>query len=103
MSSWYGYLSHHIQSTVRNSVVGIKSKSTMTTRLQLSLSAKGLKNLSGIMQKSDPFAVVTVRGDNPDNRPEVVGRTDVYVARPPCCAVPYCMSSLVLPSTEKKK
>ena len=51
----------------------------MTTRLQLSLSAKGLKNLSGFMEKSDPFAVVTVRGDNPDNRPEVVGRTDVYV------------------------
>jgi hypothetical protein len=52
-------------------------KATMTTRLQLSLSAKGLKNLSGILQKSDPFAVVTVRGDNPDNNPEVVGRTDV--------------------------
>ena len=27
--------------------------------------------------KSDPFAVVTVRGDSPENRPEVVGRTDV--------------------------
>ena len=49
----------------------------MTSRLQLSLSAHGLKNLSGIMQISDPFAVVTVRGDSPDNKPEVVGRTDV--------------------------
>lgn len=49
----------------------------MAARLQLSLSGKGLKNLSGYMSKSDPFAVVTVRGDNPDNRPEVVGRTDV--------------------------
>lgn len=49
----------------------------MATRLQLSLSAKSLKNLSGLMQKSDPFAVVTVRGDNPDNKPEVVGRTEV--------------------------
>lgn len=49
----------------------------MSTRLQLSLSAKNLKNLSGFTGKSDPFAVVTVRGDNPDNRPEVVGRTDV--------------------------
>lgn len=49
----------------------------MTTKLQLSLSAQNLKNLAGIMQKSDPFAVVTVRGDNPDNKPEVVGRTDV--------------------------
>lgn len=49
----------------------------MAARLQLSLTAKSLKNLSGIMQKSDPFAVVTVRGDNPDNKPEVVGRTDV--------------------------
>ena len=49
----------------------------MATKLQLSLSAQNLKNLAGIMQKSDPFAVVTVRGDNPDNKPEVVGRTDV--------------------------
>jgi hypothetical protein len=49
----------------------------MTSRLQLSLSANTLKNLSGMMSKSDPFAVVTVRGDNPDNKPEVVGRTDV--------------------------
>jgi hypothetical protein len=49
----------------------------MATRLQLSLSAKGLKNLSGILAISDPFSVVTVRGDSPDNRPEVVGRTDV--------------------------
>lgn len=40
-----------------------------TSRLQLSLSAKDLKNLSGFMNMSDPFAVVTVRGDNPDNVP----------------------------------
>ncbi|KAG7337105.1 copine family protein [Nitzschia inconspicua] len=49
----------------------------MTSRLQVSLSAQNLRNLSGYLSKSDPFAVVTVRGDNPDNRPEVVGRTDV--------------------------
>ena len=47
------------------------------TRLQLSLNAKGLKNLSGILNKSDPFAVVTVRGDDKDNTPEIVGRTEV--------------------------
>jgi hypothetical protein len=28
---------------------------------------------------SDPFAVVTVRGDNSQNKPVVVGQTDVYV------------------------
>lgn len=49
----------------------------MATRLQLSLSAKSLKNLAGMLSLSDPFAVVTVRGDNPDNKPEVVGRTDM--------------------------
>ncbi len=49
----------------------------MTCRLQLSLTAKNLTNLSGLLGKSDPFAVVTVRGDNPDNRPVVVGQTDV--------------------------
>jgi hypothetical protein len=48
-----------------------------TTRLQLSLSGKDLKNLSGIFEMSDPFAVVTFRGSNKDNKPEIIGRTDV--------------------------
>lgn len=51
----------------------------MTTRLQLHLSAKELKNLGGLMGKSDPFAVVTSRGDNANNKPVIVGQTDVYV------------------------
>ncbi len=48
-----------------------------TARLQLSLSAKDLKNLSGFLDLSDPFAVVTLRGDHKDNKPEIVGRTEV--------------------------
>eukprot|EP00525_Craspedostauros_australis_P003815 CAMPEP_0198123684 /NCGR_PEP_ID=MMETSP1442-20131203/38121_1 /TAXON_ID= /ORGANISM="Craspedostauros australis, Strain CCMP3328" /LENGTH=50 /DNA_ID=CAMNT_0043782927 /DNA_START=536 /DNA_END=688 /DNA_ORIENTATION=- len=48
-----------------------------TAKLQLSLSARRLKNLSGMLAKSDPFAVVTFRGDDPENRPQIVGRTDV--------------------------
>lgn len=49
-----------------------------TIRLQIHLSAKKLKNLAGPFGgKSDPFAVVTVRGDNPNNKPVVVGQTDV--------------------------
>jgi hypothetical protein len=48
-------------------------------RLQLSLNAKGLKNLAGVFNKSDPFAVVTVRGDEVDNPPVIVGQTEVYV------------------------
>jgi hypothetical protein len=51
----------------------------MTSRLQLHLSAKDLKNLAGLRGKSDPFTVVTVRGDNPNNDPTVAGQTDVYV------------------------
>jgi hypothetical protein len=50
---------------------------TMTSRLQLHLSAKDLKNLSGLMGKSDPFAVVTLRGDAPNNNPSIIGQTDV--------------------------
>ena len=50
-----------------------------TIRMQLHLSAKALKNLGGLIGKSDPFAVVTVRGDDPNNKPVVVGQTDVYV------------------------
>lgn len=49
-----------------------------TIRLQLHLSAKDLKNIGGLLGgKSDPFAVVTVRGDNANNKPVVVGQTDV--------------------------
>jgi len=53
------------------------TSSTMTSRLQLSLSGKGLKNLSSFFDLSDPFAVVTLRGDNKDNKPEIIGRTEV--------------------------
>ena len=49
----------------------------MTTRLQVHLSAKDLKNISGLMGVSDPFAIVTVRGDDVNNAPRVVGQTDV--------------------------
>ena len=59
--------------------------SSTTTRLQLHLSAKNLKNLGGGRSlfggTSDPFAVVTVRGDNSQNKPVVVGQTDVYVSK----------------------
>jgi len=48
-----------------------------TSRLQLSLSAKSLKNLAGILNTSDPFAVITVRGDSQDNPPVIVGQTEV--------------------------
>ena len=49
----------------------------MTSRLQLHLSAKDLKNMAGLMGTSDPFAVVTVRGDDENNKPVVVGQTEV--------------------------
>jgi len=48
-----------------------------TSRLQLSLSAKSLKNLAGILNTSDPFAVITVRGDSQNNPPVIVGQTEV--------------------------
>ncbi|KAL7560832.1 hypothetical protein ACA910_013268 [Epithemia clementina (nom. ined.)] len=49
----------------------------MSSRLQLHLSARDLKNIAGLMGVSDPFAVVTVRGDSENNKPRVVGQTDV--------------------------
>ena len=51
----------------------------MSSRLQLHLSARDLKNISGLIGLSDPFAVVTVLGDSENNEPRVVGQTDVYV------------------------
>jgi len=51
--------------------------SNNTSRLQLSLSGKNLTNLAGILNTSDPFAVITVRGDSPDKPPVIVGQTEV--------------------------
>mmetsp|Transcript_28981 Transcript_28981/g.40723 ORF Transcript_28981/g.40723 Transcript_28981/m.40723 type:complete len:618 (-) Transcript_28981:86-1939(-) len=47
------------------------------SRLQVSLMARGLKNLSGMLQTSDPFAIVTIRGKDPDSDPIIAGHTDV--------------------------
>ncbi|CAB9526804.1 Copine-6 [Seminavis robusta] len=53
----------------------------MTSRLQVHLSAKNLKNLGGLLSGvSNPFAVITVRGDSPNNPPHVLGQTDVVFA-----------------------
>lgn len=55
----------------------------MATRLQLHLSAKDLKAPSSSLlfhkkkKPPDTFAVVTVRGDQPQNAPQVVGQTNV--------------------------
>ena len=49
----------------------------MTSRLQLHLSARELKNIAGLMGTSDPFCVVTVRGDDQNNPPTVIGQTEV--------------------------
>jgi len=47
-------------------------------RLQLSLSATDLMNSAGFLAMSDPFAIVTVRGDDADkNQPIVAGFTNV--------------------------
>ena len=68
----------------------------MTSRLQLHLSARDLKNMSGLMGRSDPFAVVTVRGDDQNNKPRVVGQTEVYVCA--CGWGPVLISLLSRPS-----
>lgn len=50
---------------------------SQSSRLQLSLSGKNLKNLAGFFEKSDPFCVVTVRGEDKNNPPIIVGETEV--------------------------
>jgi hypothetical protein len=65
------------QRPVAQSTFCENSNTMANNRLQLSLSATGLTNLAGILNTSDPLAVVTVRGDQPDNPPTIVGQTEV--------------------------
>ena len=46
-------------------------------RLQVSLSAAGLKNIAGRLNVSDPFAMLSVRGENKDDKGVIVGKTNV--------------------------
>merc|ERR1719491_281710 len=47
-------------------------------RIQLTLSATGLKNVAGIGKgTSDPFAIVTLLATGPGAKPKVLGKTEV--------------------------
>jgi hypothetical protein len=50
----------------------------MMVTVELSISAKNLKNVAGAFKgKSDPFAVVTQIATSPDSKPRVLGKTEV--------------------------
>ncbi|KAL7506970.1 hypothetical protein ACHAXN_004180 [Cyclotella atomus] len=47
-------------------------------KLQLTLHASGLKNVAGAFKgTSDPFAIVTILGSGPSEKPRVLGKTEV--------------------------
>ncbi|KAL7488335.1 hypothetical protein ACHAW6_013919 [Cyclotella cf. meneghiniana] len=49
-----------------------------TEKLQLTLHASGLKNVAGAFKgTSDPFAIVTLLGSAPSEKPRVLGKTEV--------------------------
>lgn len=48
------------------------------TRVRLELHAHGLKNVAGAFKgTSDPFAIVAVLGSTPNEKPIVLGKTEV--------------------------
>jgi len=52
--------------------------SSNTSRVRLEIYAQGLKNVAGAFKgKSDPFAIVTVLGSSPTEKPRVLGKTEV--------------------------
>lgn len=59
------------------SVLAPKTVLAMEARLQVSLSAHGLRNLAGFRNTSDPFAVLSLRGEHKDDPPTIVGQTEV--------------------------
>ena len=46
-------------------------------RVRLELHAQNLKNVAGVFKgTSDPFAIVTVLGSSPTEKPRVLGKTE---------------------------
>ena len=49
-----------------------------TMKLSVSLKATKLKNVAGAFKgQSDPFAVVTILGNQRDSKPQIIGKTEV--------------------------
>lgn len=48
------------------------------TRVQLEMHAQGLKNIAGAFKgTSDPFAIVTLLSSKPNEKPRILGKTEV--------------------------
>ena len=55
-----------------------RQHSSRTTRVNIKLYASGLKNVAGFGKGiSDPYAVVTVLAGGPNEKPHVLGKTEV--------------------------
>jgi hypothetical protein len=51
------------------------------TRVRLELHAQQLKNIAGAFHgTSDPFAIVTLLASDPMAKPQILGKTEVYVS-----------------------
>ncbi len=50
------------------------------TKVNIKLYATGLKNVAGAFKgTSDPYAVATLLAGDPNEKPRVLGKTEVYV------------------------
>lgn len=64
-----------------NNTTTTTSQQGQIMKVELSLHAARLKNVAGSFKgKSDPFAVVTKIATQPGEKPEVLGKTEVYVS-----------------------
>ena len=56
------------------------ASSNKVIKVRLELHAQNLKNVAGFGQgTSDPFAIVTLISNQPNVKPTILGKTEVYV------------------------
>jgi hypothetical protein len=54
------------------------TESNKMTKVQISLYAANLKNVAGAFKgKSDPYAIVTLLAGGPQEKPAILGKTEV--------------------------
>ena len=79
------HIKTYIQQQQRISNYTMNGSTTTTTnkviKVRLELHAQNLKNVAGFGQgTSDPFAIVTLISNQPNVKPTILGKTEVYVA-----------------------
>lgn len=84
-----------------NYMMNDSTTTSKVIKVRLELHAQNLKNVAGFGGKSDPFAIVTLISNQPNVKPTILGKTEVYVVYLPFIFYALIMYKSIAPLTHR--